>query len=117
MLQIEGKYLDAISGNARLFRPPRRSRSKSRRRQSRHRKEGRLRRLLRPSLSPFFHAGFLSWSRNSSTISRFGILIGFRRLGFTLTETWTTSNLLATKLELDNQIAKGLKAEALVVSQ
>ncbi|KAI4120799.1 MAG: hypothetical protein LQ338_006762 [Usnochroma carphineum] len=31
--------------------------------------------------------------------------------GITLTNTWTTSNVLATKFELDNQIAKGLKAE------
>ncbi|OJD27345.1 mitochondrial outer membrane protein porin [Blastomyces percursus] len=33
--------------------------------------------------------------------------------GLTLTQTWTTSNSLDTKLELDNNIAKGLKAEIL----
>lgn len=31
--------------------------------------------------------------------------------GITLTNSWTTSNVLNTKFELDNQIAKGLKAE------
>ncbi|KAL8736374.1 MAG: hypothetical protein Q9181_002451 [Wetmoreana brouardii] len=31
--------------------------------------------------------------------------------GITLTQSWTTTNVLNTKFELDNQIAKGLKAE------
>ncbi|KAL9640036.1 MAG: hypothetical protein Q9204_000872 [Flavoplaca sp. TL-2023a] len=31
--------------------------------------------------------------------------------GLTVTQAWTTSNVLNTKLELDNQIAKGMKAE------
>ncbi len=31
--------------------------------------------------------------------------------GFTFTQTWTTSNILKTQLELDNQIAKGVKLE------
>ena len=39
------------------------------------------------------------------------ILTGSRDAGITLTESWTTSNVLTTKFELDNQIAKGLKAE------
>ncbi|KZZ87117.1 Porin, eukaryotic type [Ascosphaera apis ARSEF 7405] len=33
--------------------------------------------------------------------------------GFTVTQGWSTSNALDTKLELDNNIAKGLKAEIL----
>ncbi|WEW55491.1 Mitochondrial porin [Emydomyces testavorans] len=33
--------------------------------------------------------------------------------GLTLTQMWTTDNALDTKLELDNNIAKGLKAEVL----
>ncbi|KPI43105.1 Mitochondrial outer membrane protein porin [Cyphellophora attinorum] len=33
--------------------------------------------------------------------------------GLTLTQTWTTSNSLDTKLELDNSITQGLKAEVL----
>ena len=37
----------------------------------------------------------------------------YQRAGLTLTQSWTTVNTLATKLELDNNIAKGLKAEAL----
>lgn len=35
------------------------------------------------------------------------------RAGLTLTQAWTTANALDTKLELDNNIAKGLKAEIL----
>ncbi|KAL8693676.1 MAG: hypothetical protein Q9218_001533 [Villophora microphyllina] len=31
--------------------------------------------------------------------------------GITLTQSWTTTNVVNTKFELDNQIAKGLKAE------
>lgn len=44
------------------------------------------------------------------------LLIKFHRAGLTLTETWSTANVLTTKLELDNNIAKGLKAEAITVS-
>ncbi|PGH16435.1 hypothetical protein AJ79_01766 [Helicocarpus griseus UAMH5409] len=43
-----------------------------------------------------------------------GITLIFRpNSGLTLTQTWTTANSLDTKLELDNNIAKGLKAEIL----
>lgn len=38
-------------------------------------------------------------------------------LGLTLTQAWTTANALDTKLELDNNIAKGLKAEILTQYQ
>jgi len=31
--------------------------------------------------------------------------------GLTFTQTWTTANILRTKFELENQIAKGLKVE------
>ena len=41
------------------------------------------------------------------------MLIMYRRAGLSLTQTWTTTNVLNTKLELDDNIAKGLKAEAL----
>ncbi len=41
------------------------------------------------------------------------MLIFLRRTGLALTQSWTTANILNTKLELDNQIAKGLKAEVL----
>lgn len=39
------------------------------------------------------------------------------RPGLTLTQAWTTANALDTKLELDNNIAKGLKAEILTQYQ
>ncbi|KKK22555.1 outer mitochondrial membrane protein [Aspergillus rambellii] len=39
------------------------------------------------------------------------MLIIYPRSGLTLTQAWTTANALDTKLELDNNIAKGLKAE------
>ncbi|KAI1341360.1 hypothetical protein F5Y15DRAFT_354320 [Xylariaceae sp. FL0016] len=38
-------------------------------------------------------------------------LITNRRAGLTLTQTWNTANALDTKIELADQIAKGLKAE------
>lgn len=41
------------------------------------------------------------------------LLIIFRRAGLTLTQAWTTSNILDTKVELEDKIAKGLKAELL----
>ena len=41
------------------------------------------------------------------------MLMLYRRAGLSLTQTWTTTNVLNTKLELDDNIAKGLKAEAL----
>ncbi|KAI9801354.1 MAG: hypothetical protein M1825_003333 [Sarcosagium campestre] len=41
------------------------------------------------------------------------LLICYRRTGLTLTQTWTTLNSLDTKVELDNSIANGLKAEIL----
>ncbi|KGO68465.1 Porin, eukaryotic type [Penicillium italicum] len=44
-------------------------------------------------------------------------LICSLRPGLTLTQAWTTANALDTKLELDNNIAKGLKAEILTQYQ
>lgn len=44
-------------------------------------------------------------------------LICSPRSGLTLTQAWTTANALDTKLELDNNIAKGLKAEILTQYQ
>lgn len=41
------------------------------------------------------------------------LLIFLRLAGLALTQSWTTTNILNTKLELDNQITKGLKAEVL----
>lgn len=41
------------------------------------------------------------------------LLIFYKRAGLSLTQSWSTANVLGTKLELENTIAKGLKAEAL----
>lgn len=41
------------------------------------------------------------------------LLMYYRRAGLTLTQAWTTANALDTKVELDNTIAKGLKAEVI----
>lgn len=41
------------------------------------------------------------------------LLMRYRRTGLTLTQTWTTANALDTKIEVDNKITKGLKAELL----
>jgi voltage-dependent anion channel protein 2 len=60
----------------------------------------------RDQSSVFDHQIYLSPSNAS-------LLIFLRLAGLTLTQTWTTANILNTKLELDNQITKGLKAEVL----
>jgi voltage-dependent anion channel protein 2 len=41
------------------------------------------------------------------------LLMFYQRAGLSLTQSWSTANVLGTKVELDNMIAKGLKAEAL----
>ncbi|MCJ1416848.1 hypothetical protein MMC32_003187 [Xylographa parallela] len=41
------------------------------------------------------------------------LLMFYRRAGLTLTQAWTTANVLDTKIEVENQLAKGLKAELL----
>ena len=43
--------------------------------------------------------------------SQASLLISIRQAGLNLTQAWTTANSLDTKIELDNKIAKGLKAE------
>ncbi|PLB54409.1 outer mitochondrial membrane protein porin [Aspergillus steynii IBT 23096] len=54
----------------------------------------------------------------TSRISDHAVRLIFRpRSGLTLTQAWTTANALDTKLELDNNIAKGLKAEILTQYQ
>jgi voltage-dependent anion channel protein 2 len=40
------------------------------------------------------------------------LLIMYDRAGLSLTQMWTTANILQTKIELDNKIANGMKAEA-----
>lgn len=41
------------------------------------------------------------------------LLIVYRRAGLTVTQTWNTANALESKIELNDNIAKGLKAEVL----
>ncbi len=41
------------------------------------------------------------------------LLTLYHRPGLTVTQAWTTANALDTKLELDNTIAKGVKAEVI----
>ena len=41
------------------------------------------------------------------------LLMLYRGTGLTLTQAWTTANALETKLELNDKIAQGLKAEVL----
>lgn len=38
---------------------------------------------------------------------------GNKKHGFVLTNAWTTSNVLKSQIELENQIAKGLKVDIL----
>ncbi len=41
------------------------------------------------------------------------LLTIFRRAGLTITQAWTTANSLDTKVELEDAVTKGLKAEAI----
>lgn len=75
-------------------------------------KPGSLRFTLEiPSTHPYGPPSFLLFM----SPSRSAMLTKIRRAGMTLTQSWNTANILNTKLELDNSIAKGLKAEALTV--
>ena len=75
-------------------------------------KPGSLRFTLEiPSTHPYGPPSFLFFM----SPSRSAMLTKIRRAGMTLTQSWNTANILNTKLELDNSIAKGLKAEALTV--
>ncbi|KAI5927152.1 hypothetical protein F4810DRAFT_707103 [Camillea tinctor] len=66
------------------------------------------------SLGPINVPGHRAWplsfivcfSERTSTM-----LMIYRRTGLTLTQTWNTANLLESKVELNDSIAKGLKAE------
>lgn len=76
-----------------------------------------------PSGTFFNHLSFLirsPFDRSSNISSHISIrpgqaslLMYYRRSGLTLTQSWTTANTLDTKIEVDNQLAKGLKAELL----
>ena len=48
-----------------------------------------------------------------SDTNQSSLLITYQRTGVTLTQAWNTVNTLSTKLELDNNITKGLKIEGL----
>ncbi len=50
---------------------------------------------------------------NGSGVCSSLIILFPPHLGLTLTQSWTTSNSLDTKVELEDQLAKGLKAEVL----
>jgi len=43
-----------------------------------------------------------------------GVLTRWARAGLTLTQTWNTANTLETKVEMADNLAKGLKAEGIV---
>lgn len=53
------------------------------------------------------------WSSYRFSTRQCGVADKFRHAGLTLTQAWTTSNILDTKVELEDKIAKGLKAEVL----
>ncbi len=59
---------------------------------------------------PFRSAGIPRPAKSQSS-NRTRVLIVRRFVGLTLTQAWTTFNALDTKVELDNTLSKGLKAE------
>lgn len=104
-LQLEAKYVDAPTGKG----PSRRKPPDPGVRES-------------PPLRTFFSCGhFASRWVNFFVLTdtaKHTIRLMIRPCpGLTLTQAWTTANALDTKLELDNNIAKGLKAEILTQYQ
>jgi len=65
---------------------------------------------LTPSNVTFKVAGTRDDKSNAISGDIEGKYVDFKN-GLTLTQTWTTTNLLSTKLEFENQIAKGLKLD------
>ena len=86
-LQLEAKYADAPSGKT--FKN--------------------LRFLIR---TPFDKASLFDHEIALQPGSA-SLLMFYRRAGLTLTQAWTTTNALDTKIEVNDKIAKGLKAELL----
>ncbi|CAI7628977.1 unnamed protein product [Penicillium pancosmium] len=103
--QLEAKYVDAPTGKG----------------PSRSRPPDPSARELRPMRFTFLCGSLVSRQVNFFVFSNSAthtIKLMYRpRPGLTLTQAWTTANALDTKLELDNNIAKGLKAEILTQYQ
>jgi voltage-dependent anion channel protein 2 len=89
--QIEAKYTDKPSGNyyARRFE--------------------RLSFCLNTPFHPRYPFAFMT----NFTPGLAQLTMFYRRTGVTVTQTWNTVNALDTKLEINDSIAKGLKAELL----
>ncbi|KAJ5907851.1 Porin eukaryotic type [Penicillium taxi] len=110
--QIEAKYVDKPTGNSPLHRKP---------------PDPGTRESGLPMSMNFILKAPLVREQNyiccflfsSNTVNHKLLLLLISRpcTGLTLTQAWTTANALDTKLELDNNIAKGLKAEILTQYQ
>lgn len=96
-LQLEAKYADPPTGKPPKRKPPDRRTNKP---------------MVFFSCGRFSN-GLVNFSLISSIVNHAIMLMISPFAGLTLTQTWTTANALDTKLELDNNIAKGLKAEIL----
>ncbi|KAI1631162.1 eukaryotic porin/Tom40 [Biscogniauxia mediterranea] len=92
---LEGKYSDKSLGKA-----PKPSKRKLK--------------ITAFSMGPMKVPGHRAWPLSFSVyISEraSALLMIYRRTGLTLTQTWNTANTLESKVELNDSIAKGLKAE------
>ncbi|KAJ9642559.1 Mitochondrial porin [Coniosporium apollinis] len=68
------------------------------------------------TLSSPLDRAFLAYSMNPTSTIRPPVVTGLiylKHAGMSITETFTTTNLLSTKVELDNTLAQGLKAEGI----
>lgn len=106
-LQLEAKYVDKPTGKSPKRKPP---------------DPGKTVPHKSPQTMVSFSCGPVSTGLvklilMSSVIGHAFMLMMSPLPGLTLTQTWTTANALDTKLELDNNIAKGLKAEVLTKYQ
>ncbi|KAI0473250.1 hypothetical protein GGR56DRAFT_607051 [Xylariaceae sp. FL0804] len=106
---IEGKYADKKNGKAHHSSKV----NKSHARKSQQRAAV----MLGPVWVPhprdrrWRHLGSLNFFITLSQQPGSGVLMVYRRTGLTLTQNWNTANAVETKVEVNDKIAKGLKAE------
>jgi len=117
MVQIEGKYTDKPNGEYNSPSPrPSRSRSDDNPRKPPDRSKSNSLTRLQLSLARINGPRlFGATVRGSAVFSpqQTQLLIFWSRTGLTLTQSWNTSSALETKIEMADNLAKGLKAEGI----
>jgi voltage-dependent anion channel protein 2 len=70
---------------------------------------------FRPNYASFSFSVYHQWHRRYGELNTALMYIDLTKLcpGISITQSWNTANVLATKVELDNTFASGLKTEVL----